>query len=67
MSGSNSYFLTCIQASQEAGKVVWYSYLSKNFPKFREGGGREGQGGEHMYTHGWFMWMYGKNHDNIIK
>ena len=25
-----------------------------------EGGGREGQDGEHMYTHGWFMWMYGK-------
>ena len=24
-----------------------------------EGGGRESQDGEHMYTHGWFMWMYG--------
>ena len=24
-------FLTCVQASQESGKVVWYSYLSKNF------------------------------------
>ena len=24
-----------------------------------EGGGRKGQDGEHMYTHGWFMWMYG--------
>ena len=22
-----------------------------------EGGGREGQDAEHMYTHGWFMWM----------
>ena len=32
-----------------------------------EGGGREGQDGEHMYTHGWFMWMYGKNHHNIVK
>ena len=32
-----------------------------------EGGGREGQDGEHMYTYGWFMWMYGKNHHNIIK
>ena len=30
MSGSNCCFLTCIQISQEAGKVVWYSYLSKN-------------------------------------
>ena len=29
-----------------------------------EEGGREGQDGGHMYTHGWFMWMYGKNHHN---
>ena len=33
-SGSNCCFLTCIQVSQEAGKVVWYSHLYKNFPKF---------------------------------
>ena len=32
MSSSNYCFLTCIQASQEAGKVVWYSHLLKNFP-----------------------------------
>ena len=32
-----------------------------------EGSGREGQEGEHMYTHGWFMWMYGKNNHNIVK
>ena len=32
MSGSNSCFLTCTPVSQEAGKVVWYSYLFKNFP-----------------------------------
>ena len=32
-----------------------------------EGGGRGVQDGEHMYTHGWFVWMYGKNHDNIIR
>ena len=25
------YFLACLQASQEIGKVVWYSCLSKNF------------------------------------
>ena len=31
-------------------------------------GGRRGvQDGEHMYTHDWFMWMYGKNHHNIVK
>ena len=28
------YFLTCIQISQEAGQVVWYSHLLKNFPQF---------------------------------
>ena len=32
MSYSNCCFLTCIQISQEAGKVVWYSHLFKNFP-----------------------------------
>ena len=26
--------LTCMQVSQEAGKVVWYSHLLKNFPQF---------------------------------
>ena len=31
---SNCCFLTCIQISQEAGKVVWYFYLFKNFPQF---------------------------------
>ena len=32
-----------------------------------EGGGRGVQGGEHMCTHDWFMWKYGKNHHNIAK
>ena len=27
-------FLTCIQISQEAGEVVWYSHLFKNFLQF---------------------------------
>ena len=31
MSGSNCCFLTCIQISQEADKVVWYSHLFQNF------------------------------------
>ena len=26
--------LTCIQISQEAGQVFWYSHLFKNFPQF---------------------------------
>ena len=34
MSDSNCCFLTCLQISQEAGQVVWYSYLLKNFPQF---------------------------------
>ena len=34
MSSSNSCFLTCIQISQEAGEVVWYSHLFQNFPQF---------------------------------
>ena len=31
-----------------------------------ERGGRGVQGEEHKYTNGWFMWMYGKNHYNIV-
>ena len=34
MSRSNCCFLTYIQISQEAGQVVWYSHLFKNFPEF---------------------------------
>ena len=34
MSSSNCWFLTCIQVSQEAGQVVWYSHLLQNFPQF---------------------------------
>ena len=34
MSSSNCCFLTCIQVSQEAGRVVWYSHLFQNFPQF---------------------------------
>ena len=34
MAGFNCCFLTCIQISQEAGQVVWYSHLLKNFPHF---------------------------------
>ena len=34
MSSSNYCFLTCVQISQEAGQVVWYSHCLKNFPQF---------------------------------
>ena len=32
-----------------------------------EGRGRGVQDGERMYTHGWFMAVYGKNKYNIVK
>ena len=34
MSSTNCCFLTCIQISQEADNMVWYSHLFKNFPLF---------------------------------
>ena len=34
MSSSNCWFLTCIQISQEAGQVIWYSHLFQNFSWF---------------------------------
>ena len=34
MSSSNCCFLTCIQVSQKAGNVVWYSHRFKSFPRF---------------------------------
>ena len=34
MSGSNCCFLTYIRVLWQAGKLVWYSHLLKNFPQF---------------------------------
>ena len=34
MSSSKCCSLTCIQVSQEAGQVVWYTHLFQNFPQF---------------------------------
>ena len=34
MSSSNYCFLSCIQISQEAGQVVWYSHFFESFPQF---------------------------------
>ena len=36
MFGSDFCYLTCVQVSQEADKVVWYSHLFKNCPQFIE-------------------------------
>ena len=44
------------------GAQGWYTVLT-----LRDGMGRGVQDGEHMYTHGWFTSMYGKNHHNIVK
>ena len=33
MSSSKCCFLACLQITQEAGQVVWYSHLLKNFPQ----------------------------------
>ena len=33
MSSSDCCFLTYMRISQEAGEVVWYSHLFKNFPQ----------------------------------
>ena len=34
MNISNCCFVTCMQISQETGKVVWFSHLLKNFLQF---------------------------------
>ena len=34
ISSSNCCFLICIQVSQEADQVIWYSYLFQNVPQF---------------------------------
>ena len=34
MSSSTCCFPTCVQVSQEAGQVVWYSHFFQNFPQF---------------------------------
>ena len=31
---SNCFFLSCMQTSQETGKVTWYSHLCNYFPQF---------------------------------
>ena len=34
MCGSNCCLLTCIQVSQEADNMIWYSHCMKNIPQF---------------------------------
>ena len=48
------------------GAQGWCTGVTLRDGMGREEGGRL-QDGEHMYTHGWFTSMYGKNHYNIVK
>ena len=35
-------------------------------PEGWDWGGGGGSGWEHKYTHGWFRWIHGTNHHNIV-
>ena len=48
------------------GAQGWCTGMTQRDGMGREVGGGV-QDGEHMYTHGRFMSMYGKNHYNIVK
>ena len=48
------------------GAQGWCTGMTLRDGMRREVGGGV-QDGEYMYTHGWFMSMYGKNHYNIVK
>ena len=59
--------MTRASSMHEAGHselVLW-----DNPERWGGEGGKSGvqDGGGHMYTCGWFMSMYGKNHHNIVK
>ena len=65
---------TCILSEQITSQglkhATWYSGLVHwDDPEGWDGeaGGRWFQDGEHIYTHDWFMLMYGKTHYNTVK
>ena len=67
----NVYIIIC-EMNRQSRFDVWDRVLragALGWPWEMGWGGRwRGvQDGGHMYTHGWFMWMYGKNHHNIAK
>ena len=55
-----------LKTQHSQGAQGWCTVMT-----LRDGMGRQvGMGvqdGEHMYTHGWFMLMYGKSHYNTVK
>ena len=48
------------------GAHVWYTGMTQRDGMGKEVGGGV-QDGEHRYTHGWFMSIFGKNYYNIVK
>ena len=62
-------YVKLIASSGLIHETGWSGLVHWDDPEvWDEEGGRRGvQDEEHMYTHGWFMWMYGKNHHNIVK
>ena len=65
--GNRIYLCFTITEGSKEILLIWI-YLSTvtTTEVGREVGGGV-QDGEHMYTHGWFMSMYGKSHYNIVK
>ena len=61
----SEFFWDMFPQSRNVGQVI---YLFNNPEVWDgEGGGRGVHDWGHMYTHGWFMSMYGKKHYNIVK
>ena len=58
-----------VQKTRDTCKIQLGNLIPCNDPEGWDGAGGGGgvQDGEHMYTHGRFMSMYGKNHYNIVK
>ena len=50
----------------ETSARTWCTGKTQRDRVEREVGGGIGMG-KYMYIQGWFMWMYDKNHSNIVK
>ena len=68
VSASASVLPMNIQDWFPLGWTGWISLQSKGISSiFNTTVQKHGQDGEHMHTHGRFMWMYGKNDHNTVK
>ena len=67
----NKYIIIC-EIDRQSRFDSWVKVLRAGALGWPWGMGWEGRWeggsgwGEHMYIHGWFMWIYGKNHHNIV-